>query len=77
MILEELSYKFFKAHMVMGIGALMGNMVADMYHLKFPLLVGLLTGLLISIRIYRQCIALLIEEYKRLKSKKDEKKNIP
>lgn len=76
MTLEELSYNFFKAHMLMGIGAFIGNMVADMYHLKYPLLVALLTGLLVSIHIYRQCIAVLIEEYKRLKSKKDEKKNI-
>lgn len=76
MTLEELNYKFFKAHMLMGIGALIGNMVAYMYHFKYPLLVALLTGLLISIRIYRQCAAVMVEEYKRLKSKKDEKKNI-
>lgn len=76
MTLEELNYKFFKAHILMGIGAFIGNMAAYMYHLKYPLLVALLTGLLTSIRIYRQCVAVLIEEYKRLKSKKDEKKNI-
>lgn len=76
MTLEDLSYKFFKAHMLMGIGVLIGNMIADMYYLKYPLLIGLLMGLLVSIRIYRQCVAVMIEEYKRLKSKKDEKKNI-
>lgn len=76
MTLEELSYKLFKAHMLMGMGTLIGNVAADMHHLKHPLLAGLLMGLLFSIHIYRQCVAVLIEEYKRLKTKKDEKKNI-
>lgn len=73
MTFAELNYKFFKAHMLMGVGALIGNVVAESLHLRYPLLVGLLTGLLFSMHIYRQCVSVLIEEFKRLKTKDDEK----
>lgn len=76
MTLAELNYEFFKAHMFMGVGALIGNVVAESQHLRYPLLVGLLAGLLFSMHIYRQCVSVLIEEYKRLKTKEDEKNNI-
>lgn len=77
MTLEELSYKFFKAHMLMGIGTAIGAGAAESYHLSYPLAVGLLTGLLFSIHLYRKCVMVLIIEYKRLKAiEKNEKKNI-
>lgn len=36
----------------------------------------LLAGLLFAMHIYRQCVSVLIEEYKRLKTKEDGKNNI-
>lgn len=77
MTLDELSYKFFNAHILMGLGAAIGAGVAESYGLSYPLAVGLLTGLLFSIHLYRECTIVLINEYKRLKAKeKNEKQNI-
>lgn len=77
MTLEELSYKFFKAHILMGIGTAIGAAIADTFGYSYPLSVGLLTGLLFSIHLYRKCVMVLIIEYKRLKAiEKNEKKNI-
>lgn len=77
MTLGELNSKFVKAHALMGIGAGIGVASAEMQGLRHPLIIGILIGLLFSIHIYRKCIIVLIEEYKRLKSnKKDENKNI-
>ena len=78
MTLEELNYKFLKAHILMGIGTIIGVIIAGVHNLSHPLCAGLLTGLLFSNHIYRKCITVLMEEFRRLKSpKNNEKKNIP
>lgn len=69
MTLTELSYIFFKAHILMGIGYAIGATIAYRHGINLPWLIGLLTGLLFSIHIYRKCIIVLINEYKRLKTK--------
>lgn len=69
MTLEELSYKFFKAHILMGMGTAIGAVTAETFGLSYPLTIGLLTGLLFSIHVYRKCIMVLIIEYKRLRTR--------
>ncbi len=70
MTLAELNLKFFKAHMLMGIGSAIGAAIAEKHGIGHPLIIGLLTGLLFSIHLYHKCIMVLIAEYKRLKNKK-------
>lgn len=73
MTLKELSYNFFKAHIFMGIGYAIVDIIAYRRHMSCPWLFGLLTGLLFSIHIYKKGLIILVDEYKRLKSKnKDE-----
>lgn len=74
MTLTELNIKFFKAHILMGIGTAIGAGAAESYGLSYPLAVGLLTGLLSSIHLYRECTIVLINEYKRLKAKEKNEK---
>ena len=69
MPLTELNRKFFKAHLLMGIGAFLGVIVASLNSFSYPLLYGFLSGLLLSVHTYRQCLIVLIEEYKRLRNK--------
>lgn len=74
MALTELN---FKAHTLMGAGTVIGTVVAETLNIRYPLTMGLLTGLLFSIHIYRKCILVLIVEYKRLKAQKNsENENI-
>ena len=57
----------------MGIGYAIGDIIAYRRHMSCPWLFGLLTGLLFSIHIYKKGLIILVDEYKRLKSKnKDE-----
>lgn len=77
MTLTDLNRKFLKAHVLMMAGTVIGNVIANTQGLRHPLVFGILTGLLFSIHIYRQCIEVLMTEYKRLKSKENEKKDIP
>lgn len=77
MTLPELNHKFSKAHMLMGIGTAIGAAIAKTYGIRHPLIMGLLTGLLVSIHLYHKCIMVLITEYKRLKTNKhNENENI-
>lgn len=71
MTLAELNYKFLKAHIRMMAGTVIGNVIAHTQGLSYPLMFGFLIGLLFSIHIYRQCIVVLIAEYKRLKREKN------
>ena len=77
MTLPELNYKFFKAHILMGIGTAIGTAIAETHGIRHPLIMGLLSGLLLSIHLYHKCILVLITEYKRLrKIKNNENENI-
>lgn len=69
MTLPELSNTFFKAHLLMGIGCFIGHTAACGRSMSYPYIVGLLTGLLCSLHLYKKCLIVLIDEYKRLKSK--------
>lgn len=71
MTLENLNLKFFKAHFLLIIGIFTGEAIAYVHGVRHPSLLGFLVGLLFSIHVYRQCICILVEEYRRLKSKKD------
>lgn len=67
---SELSYKFPKAHICMGIGTSLGYIVTQEYNLRHPIIYGALVGLLLSLHLYRQCAKVMFEEYKRLKYKR-------
>lgn len=69
MTLAELSYTFFKAHILMGAGCVLGEIVANGRDISCPWLFGILMGLLFSLRLYYKCITALLIEYKRLKTK--------
>lgn len=69
MTLAELSYTFFKAHLLMGAGFIIGELIAYSRGLSCSWLFGLLMGLLFSLRLYYKCITALLIEYKRLKTK--------
>lgn len=73
MTLTELSYKFFKAHICMGLGCALGLRIAQWNSIRHPIIFGALAGLLLSLHLYLQCIRVLCKEYKQLKFKnKDE-----
>ena len=76
MTLPELNYKFFKAHMLMALGSAIGTVIAETHGIRHPLIMGLLSGLLLSIHIYLKCIIALVKEYKRLKTQENENENI-
>lgn len=67
MTLSELSYTFFKAHILMGAGCTIGEIIAHNGNMDNSWLFALSIGLLFSLRLYNKCITVLIDEYKRLK----------
>lgn len=67
MTLAELSFTFFKAHILMGAGCMIGEIIAHSGNMDYSWLFSLLIGLLFSLRLYSKCITVMIEEYKRLK----------
>ena len=69
MTLQELNYTFFKAHILMGAGYVIGELIAYSRGLSCSWLFGLLMGLFFSLHLYSKCFKVLIEEYKRLKTK--------
>lgn len=69
MTLAELSYSFFKTHLLMGTGYAVGEKIEYIRNISCPWLFGLLIGLLFSLHIYIKGITVLIDEYKRLKTK--------
>ena len=69
MTLAELSYTFFKAHILMGVGCVLGEIVANGRGMSCTWVFGILMGLLFSLRLYYKCITALLIEYKRLKAK--------
>lgn len=69
MTLTELSYTFFKAHILMGVGCVLGEIIANGHGISCPWFFGCLMGLLFSLRLYKKCIYALLSEYKRLKAK--------
>lgn len=69
MTLAELSYTFSKAHILMGTGCIMGEIIANSRGMNYAWLFGLLMGLLFSLRLYNKCLTALFNEYKRLKAK--------
>lgn len=71
MTLAELNHKFFKAQILMMAGTVIGSVIAYTQGLSHLLTFGFFIGLLFSIHIYRQCIVVLIAEYKRLKREKN------
>jgi hypothetical protein len=71
MTLAELNYRCLKAHLLLAVGTIIGEIIAHIYGIKYTLLFGLLTGLLFSLHVYRQCIIVLINEYRNLKSKQN------
>lgn len=73
MTLAELNYKFFKAHILMGMGYITGELIANSRGMSCPWLFGLLMGLLFSISLYNKCLTVLFNEYKRLKDKNKDK----
>lgn len=71
MTLAELNRKFFKAHILMMVGTLIGSVFANTQGLSHHLTFGFFVGLLFSVHLYRQCVVALIAEYKRLKREKN------
>lgn len=69
MTLAELNYTFFKAHILMGAGCMIGEIIADSHRMSRSWLFGFLMGLLFSLRLYNKCVTALYNEYKRLKAK--------
>ena len=69
MTLQELNYTFFKAHILMGAGYVLGEIVANGRGMSCTWVFGILMGLLFSLRLYYKCITALLIEYKRLKTK--------
>lgn len=55
MTLAELSYTFFKAHVLMGTGFITGELIANSRGMSCSWLFGLLMGLSFSLRLYRKC----------------------
>lgn len=74
MTLAELSYTFFKAHILMGAGCMIGEIIADSQGMSCSWLFGFLMGLLLSLRLYNKCVTALFNEYKRLKAKNKNEK---
>lgn len=60
---------FIKAHILMGIGFGIGEIIAHFRDISCSWLLGLLIGLLFSAHHYKKCLIVLIREYKRLKTK--------
>lgn len=69
MTLAELNSKFIKAHLLMAAGVMAGSFIARRYGIGHPIIFCGLTGLLFSLYVYRRCVCVLIDEYRRLKSK--------
>lgn len=69
MTLAELSYTFFKAHILMGAGCIIGEIIANIQGMSCSWLFGFLMGLLLSLHLYNKCATALFNEYKRLKAK--------
>ncbi len=55
MTLAELSYTFFKDHVLMGTGFITGELIANSRGMSCSWLFGLLMGLSFSLRLYRKC----------------------
>lgn len=53
----------------MAAGVMAGAIIARIYGIGHPIIFCGLTGLLFSLHVYRRCVCVLIDEYRRLKSK--------
>lgn len=56
MTLTELNYIFPKAHILMGVGCVLGEIIANGQGISCPWLLGCLMGLLFSLRLYKNTL---------------------
>ncbi len=69
--IEELNRIFVKAHLRLIVGSFIGQMFAHHYGIECQMTFGIFIGLLFSVHLYKKGMTVLIKEYKRLKSLKE------